>query len=34
MDAQVYQQQDQQQEENNFLEVSVISEIFQTIDQS
>ena len=33
MDAQVYQQQDQQQEENNFLEVSVISEIFQTIDQ-
>ena len=33
MDAQVYQQQDQQPEENNFLEVSVISEIFQTIDQ-
>ena len=33
MDGQVYQQQDQQQEENNFLEVSVISEIFQTIDQ-
>jgi tetratricopeptide (TPR) repeat protein len=33
MEGQVYQQQDQQQEENNFLEVSVISEIFQTIDQ-
>ena len=33
MDAQVFQQQDQQPEENNFLEVSVISEIFQTIDQ-
>ena len=32
MDAQIYQQQEQQ-EENNFLEVSVISEIFQTIDQ-
>ena len=33
MDAQVYQPQEQQQEENNFLEISVISEILQTIDQ-
>ena len=33
MDGQVYQPQEQQQEENNFLEISVISEIFQTIDQ-
>ena len=33
MDSQVYQPQEQQQEENNFLEISVISEILQTIDQ-
>ena len=33
MDGQVYQPQEQQQEENNFLEISVISEILQTIDQ-